>query len=648
MSGRSRRAAVLATLQWAAVFLSPVLLEPAPSRAEEAASIPLEEVSSGQRGYGLSVFRGTQAERFDVEVIGVLRNAAPGASFIMARLSGQGLEESAVVAGMSGSPVYLDGRLAGAVAFGWPFSREALAGITPIADMRRMAEAAAVPAAGRGSRPAAGPLSPLLDLQSLLAGQIPPDLLSRSLARLRPSLPAGTVPSVQWLAGGLGPGAVRLLEAGLGPISLAGEAAGGAGAAELEPGDLAPGDMVAAVLLDGDLRLAVSGTVTERAGERVLAFGHPFLGAGPISVPMARAEVVTVVKSLNSSFKLSNLGPVVGAFVEDRRAGLLGQLGRAGHTMPLSVRIVGETERQFSMRLAELPGFTASLLASAVVGSIEAVAWRSGEQGIDLEARFALRGHGSLAIRQSFDGPTAALEGASLVLAVADFLLENDLEEVTLDEVEVTLSQVPSPRTATVVGAHAEHTVVRPGDRVRLNVDLVAFRGEPFRRSLAVDLPHDLPAGRYFLLVGDGSSVDAARLAAQPSRPVNFRQALALLSSLHSRRDLVVLGLFGGRGLSVAGQPMPRLPGTVRSLWEPVPSGGAVPLKLAVAQERVERLDGPIAGIVRVDLEVQRREPLVPAEAEGGGPEQGAPAAPPGQPEPASEPPALPPPPNRT
>jgi hypothetical protein len=178
------------------------------------------------------------------------------------------------------------------------------------------------------------------------------------------------------------------------------------------------------------------------------------------------------------------------------------------------------------------------------------------------------------------------------------------------------LDQSQQPRFATLVGANASRTVVRPGDRVALNLDLVAYRGDRFRHSLTLDLPEDVPAGRYSLLVGDGASVDAARLAMEPAEPVTFLQALNLLRSFHSRRDLMVLGVYGGPGLSVAGEVMPRLPGSVRSLWGAAASGSAAALRTTVAQERRESLETPIQGMVKIDLEVRRREPLA-GEGEG-------------------------------
>ncbi len=158
--------------------------------------------------------------------------------------------------------------------------------------------------------------------------------------------------------------------------------------------------------------------------------------------------------------------------------------------------------------------------------------------------------------------------------------------------------------------AHAARTLVRPGDRVQLNVDLVAFRGERSRRSYELQVPTGIPDGRYSLLVGDGVSIDVARLMIERSEPVNFSQALDFLRSLHSRRDLVILGLVSGPGLAVAGEVLPQLPGSLRSIWGAAASSSAVPLNLAVADQHILPLEVPVEGIARVDLEVCRRGPL--------------------------------------
>jgi hypothetical protein len=572
----------------------------APGRAE--AVFPLAEVKPGLEGYGLSVFAGFEPERFEVEIIGIWRNLRPGTSYILAELSGHGLEESGVIAGMSGSPVFLDGRLAGAVAFAWPFSHRAVAGITPIEKMREMSSEQ-----GSGA-PIVGSSAPTL--KQLAAVDLPADLLDDGLSLLEPVGVAQGVPGILWTTVGFGERSRDLLARHLGNIAVAGGASAGTS------GDLIPGSSVAAVLIDGDLRLAVSGTVTDRSGEELLAFGHPFLGVGPMRVPMAGAEVVTVLSSQFQSFKVTNIGEVVGAFDLDRVVGIRGRLGARAPTTPLDIRVRGSRTEEFHARIADLPLLAPTLVAIAALGSLDAATHAQGDQGLDLVVRFDLGEQGELTVRQSFDGLGAAMEAATYLLAYTSFLLNNRLEEVELAAVDIELTQFEQPRTARLVEAHAAKTIVRPGDRVPVNLDLVAFRGDRFRKSIELELPTGLADGRYSLLVGDGVSVDVARLMIERFEPVTFDQALDFLRSLHSRRQLVVLGIFAGAGLAVAGEVLPQLPGSVRSLWGAAASGSAVPLRLAVAHEDVAELDVPLEGILRIDLEVRRQEPLA-SETEG-------------------------------
>ena len=266
--------------------------------------------------------------------------------------------------------------------------------------------------------------------------------------------------------------------------------------------------------------------------------------------------------------------------------------------------------RDFHVRLAELPEFIPLLVGSTVLGTLESASYSTGPQSLDMTAHLRLQRYGDLEVRQSFDGENAGTEAAAFLLTIVDYLTQNALEKVGIESVDVELAQSPTPSLASLVGANADRTVVRPGQRVALNLDFVAYRGDRFRHATTVDLPRDLPAGRYSLLVGDGASVDAARLALEPADPVSFPQALELMRSFHSRRDLMVLGVYGGAGLSVAGEVMPRLPGSVRSLWGAAASGSSVALRSAIAQQKVETLDVPVQGLVRIDLEVRRKEPL--------------------------------------
>jgi hypothetical protein len=582
---------------------------PAPAPSAIAPGIPssalptiaLGDIVRGQRGYGLSVFAGTEPERFDVEVIGIMRNISPDVSYILARLTGKGLEKSGVAGGMSGSPVFIDGRLAGAVAFSWPFTNEAIAGITPIGAMRQLSNLKATPISP--SPPPPVPMTPV-KLSELLSGHPPQDLLATQLSRLTPKLIDGAGPTVQWTATGFGERSTGMLRQALGSVAAGGKAAPGT-----VPDDLAPGKSVSVVLVDGDFQLAANGTVTDRYGDQVLAFGHPFLGLGPVRVPMATAEVVTVLSSSNNSFKISNTGKVIGAFEQDRKMGIQGRIGAVAPMIPMVLRVHSEKPREYHMRLATLPEFMPLLVGSGLVAGLEAASYTSGSQSLEMTAHLRLRQYGDLEVRQSFDGNNATAEASAFLLSIVSYLTQNTLEKVDLEGVEVDLAQTDQPSFANLVGASASRTVVHPGDQVTLNLDFAPYRGETFHHRLSVAIPGDLNPGRYSLLVGDGASADGARLSLAPAEPVTFHQALALLRSFHSRRDLMVLGIAAGPGLSVAGEAMAQLPGSVRSLWGAAATGGAVGLRSAIVQEQREAMPVPIQGLLRVDLEVRRRVP---------------------------------------
>jgi hypothetical protein len=597
------------------IFLLPVVLGAAvaapvePVSPFDAPSISIDEVQVGQKGYGVTVFQGTTPERFDVEVVGVMRNLAPGLSYVLVKLTGHGLEKSGVAAGMSGSPVYLDDRLLGAVAFGWPFSNEAIGGVTPIAAMRR------VGLDGPSGAPAPESLAtgrPIVPLADLLARRIPSDLLSRELASLSARFsPEGTgvAGAVVWSATGFGEHSVAALRQGFGStaLALAGRADGTSGSSgpALGVADLVPGGAVTGVILDGDFRLGATGTVTDRGGDSLLAFGHAFLGAGPVSIPMAPAEVVTILSNQYNSFKIANLGPIVGAVEQDRRSGIEGRIGAVAPMFPIVVKVHGEREHEYRMRIADVPDLVAGMVGTAALASLEAASRTAGGQSLDLSARFRIAGQGDLEVAQSFDGDGATNEAVGYLLSIASYLAQNDLERLHLEGVEISFDQASAPRGLTIDGAHAERTVIRPGERVRLQVDLRAFRGATSRRTLDLAMPKDLGPGRYTVWVGDGASVDAARLQLEPANPETLPQALALLGSFHTRRELAAIVSLPRPGVVAGGATMPQLPGSVRSLWGAGGAGLGTPFSGAVVARAALPLDAPASGLVRLDLEVR-------------------------------------------
>ncbi len=551
-------------------------------------TIAVDDVQRGDKGYGLSVFSGTAPERFDVEVLGLMRNLHPGTSFILARLHGKGLEDSGVIAGMSGSPIYLGDQLAGAVAFSWTFSKEAIAGITPIGAMREMGSLPRVPAI---------PPPSSVELEQLMSGEFSTLVLQERIAQLAPRLVNGANSSLQWGTVGFGESTRSLLEKALGPVAPAGSSP------DLDT-ELAAGSAVAGLLVGGDLQMTFTGTVTERRGDEILAFGHSYMGLGPIRVPMATAEVVSVISSRSSSFKLANVGPVVGAFEEDRLVGMLGRMGSRAHTIPLSIRVLGTPERSYEVEVADIPINTPTLSAVSVLEAMDVARHQAGNQDLLLRARLKLAGYEELDVEQHFTGNNAPLNSAIYVLSLMSFVMNNNTESVTVEGLDIELTQSPEPQTVTLVGAHASRSEVHPGESLTVHLDLRRFRGETFRKDLEVTVPGDLAKGPYYLFVGDGASIDAARLRMEPTVPRDFSESFDVLQSQHGPRDLVVLGVVRGKGLVVNGRTLPQLPASIRSMWAASGPLVAKGVNLAVRNETVEVLDDPLEGAVRIDLKI--------------------------------------------
>jgi hypothetical protein len=344
---RPRQIARLALLLGVEVLLACALTSAA--RAQEL--FPLQNVRPGLRGVGRTVFMGGKVEEFQVEILGVLGNSGPGQSIVLARLSGGPLAETGVQQGMSGSPVFIDGKLLGAVALGFPFSKEPIAGIQPIEDMIAEADGGA---AGLGQP----------------AGFEPPGmatwrfhgirLLKGSVNQSKDETDPGVVTPFGSLSrlliplsfSGFGPSITEALTGefhGLGFGALAGISADGQtrtnppvlkmASRAAATAVVTPGSMISVGLLTGDMNITADGTVTYVKGDKVYAFGHRFLNIGSTELPFAHSEVLAVVPSVSSSFKLSTPREWVGTVLSDRATGISGEIGRSAHTVPLNVSV---------------------------------------------------------------------------------------------------------------------------------------------------------------------------------------------------------------------------------------------------------------------------------------------------------------------
>ena len=562
----------------------------------------VEEIRPGMIGVGRTVFEGDRIEEFKVQFIGVLRNVmGPSRNLILARLEGGPLASTGVIAGMSGSPVYVDGRIVGAVSYSLgAFSKEPIAGITPIDEM--------IEAAGRaGPRPAV--LRAQLDLpvtQTSLAAT-----LRRSFAVDRPfaespadvevlasgssAVGAHVGPmlrpiSTPLVIGGFGGEVADLLangfrEAGFTPMS----GTGGTGPIPASTRPLAPGDAVGVSLIEGDLSLGGTGTVTHVADGRVYAFGHPFYNLGPTEFPMTRAYVHALLPSLMSSSKLSTMGEIIGTFQQDRAVTIAGELGAGPSLIPITVAL--ETtrgqKRTFKYEVVRDQLFTPVLAYVSVLNTLKSYEREFGAATFTVKGRALIRKHGEVDLEDLFTGESPSTGAATYVAAPLTFLLKNEYEPVEIDGIDIAIAATEEPRTATIERIWLDTTNVRPGRTVPLRILMRSYRGDAVTRTVPVDVPANA-SGPLTVMVADGSRLAQweQREARQSQQAQGVTQMVRALNKARKNNRLYVRLLTQDAGAVVGGEFLSSLPPSVLAVMEADRSGGQfVPLRSATLGE---------------------------------------------------------------
>jgi hypothetical protein len=526
-----------------------------------------EMPAPGSTGWGLSVFKGTEPERFEVEILGSIEGMGSTGTTILARLSGAGLEHSGVQQGMSGSPVYIDGELIGAVMSTWGFAKDPIAGIRPIGEMRQLAEDQR-PA---DEQPGAQPLA--------------------------------------WSASGLSSDALGALGTSLG-VEI--QAAGTGSARSTGEGPLEPGEAMAILLVNGDAKLFAVGTVTERIDDRVLGFGHPFMSAGDVSLPLARAEVVTVLASQQVSFKIAAAGEVVGALEMDRRAGVAGRLGATADTLPVSVRLHGAgAEQEFEFEIARLRGLTPQLVGWAAQSALRdrKAPGEFAAARIEVEASFTgsepLRSRSVAAGRQV---SVAAATEAGLLTG----LLEGLVGDVPrLESVRIDVSLDEHEPVAAIGRVKVMNPRLEPGVPVRGRVEVLGRDGVRTWTEFSVPVPARLQPGMYRLRVTDGVTNFGDEIQRSVGR-YNRMDLDALRQGLQIRgsADRIVAVLYGPPESVVIGDAEFRaLPPSMHAL---LASPGAGPTASETMAEVLGRWEGAAPAIVsgEVMVDLQTREPF--------------------------------------
>ncbi len=583
--------------------------------------LPLDQVRPGMVGVGRTVFEGTKIDEFQVEIIGVLENVAPKQSIILARLTGGPLEKTGVIAGMSGSPVFIEGKLVGAVAYGFPFSKETIGGITPIGEMIEATRTDA-PRAASARFPAAfgaaGPAMPL-DRAALVAALRRPSpslLLDRGSVRGGTGFPVGSslAPlSLPMVFSGFDPATfewAREVFSDLGFKPVMGTGRGPAPSGPLP--DLAPGSPIGVSLIEGDMDLSVTGTVTHIDGDRVYAFGHPFYNLGPTQFPMKKAYVYSVFPSLYQSWKISTAGEPVGTVEQDRNTAIAGRIGKPPRMIPVDVRLTTSRgqERRFSFRIVEDELFSPVLTYVSLASVLQANERTFGTSSIRLDARLSLSGRPDIRIEDFFTDEQPATQASAMVAAPVAYLMNNDFERVRVEKIDVEVQSFETNQSATLQRAWIERSgPVRAGTMVPLKVLLRNYRGETRIQTIPVSVPASAPAGTYSLLVADAASLTAMeqREMRQAFVPKDLDQLIRAINGLRRNNHVYARLLRAEEGAIVGGEYLQSLPPSVLSvLGGSDEAPNVIPIRTAAVWDFDLPTDYAVTGSRLLTLTVQR------------------------------------------
>ncbi len=527
--------------------------------------LPVDQVQPGMRGIAYTVFEGTKPEPMDVEVLGVMPNAAgPKGDIILVRLQGKKIEYTGVVAGMSGSPVYIDGKLVGAIAYRiGEFSKEPIAGVTPIAQMLEINELDRTPPPAGAATTTASSLTrtaaPSSD-SAMAAGQGYANLLKPIETPLVFS--GFTEDAMKRFAS-------QFAAAGVVPVMGAGSVSN-----LKQPEPLEPGSAVSALLVRGDLNIAATCTVTYVDPQRLLACGHPLLQFGAVDMPMNKARVLATLPSPLNAFKIATATEPAGSFVQDRHTGILGRFGQAPQMIPVTLRVHGSSgPKTFRYEVLNNAKLTPVAMMATLFSALQGVNESGEDVTYRMNGRIAVDGYPDVRLQNMFAPSDAGLPTAfGAALSLGDRfgrIYQNPYDKPSIASVELDFDLVRERRWAQLESARTDVTEARPGDEIVVEAVLRPYRGERMVRQVPVKIPTSTPKGNLRILVSDGDTLDRTRrMGTGFGRGLDLGSTIALLNKEHSNDRLYVSLLEANPQAMVEDKVMPGLPLSIMNVME--------------------------------------------------------------------------------
>ena len=581
---------------------------------------PLEDLRPGMKGTARTVFTGSETEEFSVEILGVLPGfPGPRQSAIIAKLTGANVEKTGVFAGMSGSPVYIDGKIVGAIAFSFPFSREPIAGITPIKQMIDLFNKGSENAKPKDPRPVSFAQlagtdwkpnlpKPAVSSVSLLApvsaGSPLLPLLGQQMTPIATPLVFSGISQET-----LSVFAPQLIANGVLPVSGAGGSAAITPLAEVNGNTFPPGSSISVQLVRGDYSLAAAGTVTMRDGDRIYAFGHPFLSLGASDMPMTESSVVTVISNVNNSFKLSVPGRMVGAISQDRASGIFGLLRQAPKMIPVKVNLHTSRDRieTYSYEIANDSFLTPLLLNITLFNTITSSERALGESTITVKGEIRVKGQDPIQIDRRFSAMNSPIMAANSIASPVSSLLTSGFDDVQLDGITLDLSSSEAKYAGTLERITLDRTEVRRGEKVEIQAYVRTESGKQFVQRIPIQIPDDAALGQLLVFVGDGGVLQEGS-PAKVFVPQDLSQLVKAINTV-KKSDRLYVKLFRITSGAVIGtSELPSLPPSmVATLNSDRTSGGYTPTVLSpVSETELPPAEFVISGQQLIAIDVVR------------------------------------------
>jgi hypothetical protein len=526
----------------------------------QTAFFRIEDVKPGIRGVGKTVFSGNRIDEFQVELLGILENIGPKQSLILARLSGGPLAETGVLQGMSGSPVYIGNKLLGAVAMAFPFAKEPIAGIRPIQEMLPVAQAGA-------TRPIRAAVSLRdTDLTRALSG--PEEAMAGDAKMIDIATPVSF--------GGFTRGAIehfapQLRALGLEPrqgVSLGGRVNMRMG----DPSVLKPGSMISVQLMTGDLSVGADGTVTHIDGNQVYAFGHRFLSIGSTELPFARAEVITLLPTLSSSFKISSPKELVGIMSQDRNTAITGELGRRAAMVPVSIRVGrgGRKLENYNMEMVRDRLLSPFLIQMAVFSAIDATERAVGVSSFEVTGEIEFDGLTSpIKVSNMFAGDSGSALPASLSAAIPlAYALQSGFETLQVKRIDLSIASYDEKKQLQIDQVAASRREVRPGENIRLTTVFTGENGREVSRNTDYVVPISATPGPLFFTVADGNVTNMTefrQIIGNPPR--SAAQVISIVNNLRTNTKAYVRVWRPDPAYQLEGEDFPDPPASVSMIF---------------------------------------------------------------------------------